>query len=173
MPAWLWQIVSPEGWYFVRKSSCNVFPLQTTYLIGNLLLVLDWKVDKVVVLCADQDGNCRLVESAALAIPLLDAVERALARQVKHEEDSDCVIAHQRQHVDKLALAAQVPDGKGDFGVADGNGLFHEIDTQRLDVVLVPASLHVFDHERRLADLGIANHADLDHHVAPAVGLVA
>lgn len=134
---------------------------------------MDGKVDKVVVLGADQDGDSRLVESAPLAIPLLDAVESALARQVKHEEDGDGVVAHQRQHVDKLALAAQVPDGKGDFGVADGNGLLHKVDAQRLDVVLVPAALDVLDHERRLANLRIAHHADLDHDVVAAVGLVA
>lgn len=127
----------------------------------------------MVVLGADQDGDGRLVESAPLAIPLLDAVERALARQVKHEEDGDGVVTHQRQHVDKLALATQVPDGKGDFSVSDGNGLLHKVDAQRLDVVLVPAALDVLDHERRLANLRIAHHADLDHDVVAAVGLVA
>lgn len=140
------------------------------YLIGNLLLVLNGKVDKMVVLCADEDGNGRLVEASALAVPLLDAVEGALSRQVKHEEDGDGVVANEGQHVDKLALAAQVPDGKGDFRVANGYRLFHEIDAQRLDIVFVPAALDVLDHERRLADLGIAHHADLYDDVVAAVG---
>lgn len=34
--------------------------------------------------------------------------------------------------------------------------------TQRLNVVLVPAALDVLDHQARLADLGITDHADLD-----------
>jgi hypothetical protein len=100
-----------------------------TYLIRNLLLLFAWKVDKVVVLCADEEGNGRLVEAAPLAIPLLDGVEGALARQIKHEEDGDGVVADEGQHVDKLALAAEIPDGEGDFGVADGDCLFHKVDT--------------------------------------------
>lgn len=143
---------------------------KTSRLIGNFLLILDWKIDKVVVLCADQNGNCRLVETATLSIPLLDAVESALAREVKHEEDGDGIIANQREHIDKLALTAKVPDGKGNFGVADRNGLFHKVDAERLDVVLVPAALDVLDHERRLTDLGVADHADLDDDVIAAVG---
>lgn len=36
--------------------------------------------------------------------------------------------------------------------------------TECLDVVLVPAALDVLDHQAGLADLGIADHADLDDH---------
>lgn len=36
--------------------------------------------------------------------------------------------------------------------------------TQRLYVVLVPATFDVFHHETRLADLRVAHHADLDDH---------
>jgi hypothetical protein len=81
-----------------------------TNLAGNLLLLVDWEVDKRIVLGADQEGDGRLVEATPLAIPLLDAVQRALARQVEHEEDGNRVVADQRQHVDELALPAQVPD---------------------------------------------------------------
>lgn len=34
--------------------------------------------------------------------------------------------------------------------------------TQCLNVILVPAALDVFHHQTRFADLGIADHADLD-----------
>jgi hypothetical protein len=36
--------------------------------------------------------------------------------------------------------------------------------TQRLDVVLVPAAFNIFYHQTGLADLRIADHADLDNH---------
>ena len=124
----------------------------------------------MVVLCADEDGDGRLVEAAALAVPLLDAVESALARQVEHEEDGDGVVADEWQHVDKLALAAEVPYGERDFCIADRDGLLHKVDAERLDIVLVPAALDVLDHEGRLADLRVANHADLDDDVVAAVG---
>lgn len=140
----------------------------TTYLVRNLLLIFARKVDKVVVLGADQDGNGRLVEAPTLAVPLLDAVERALACQVKHEQDGHGVVAHQRQHVDKLALATQIPNAEGDLCVANTDSLLHKVDAQRLDVVLVPAALDVLDHEGRLANLCITHHADLDHDMVAA-----
>ena len=127
----------------------------------------------MVVLGANKNGNRRLIEPPALPVPLLDAVERALAGKVKHEENGDGIVAHEGQHVDEFALAAQVPDGKGNFRVANGNGLFHEIDTECLDVVLVPAALDVLDHERSLANLRVANHANLDDDVVSAVGRLA
>lgn len=36
--------------------------------------------------------------------------------------------------------------------------------TQGLYVVLVPAALHILDHQAGLADLRIADHAHLDHY---------
>lgn len=82
----------------------------------------------MVVLCADEEGDGGLVEASPLPVPLLDGVEGALAGQVEHEEDGDGVVADERQHVDKLALASEVPDGEGDFCVSDGDCLFHEVD---------------------------------------------
>lgn len=79
-------------------------------LVRDFLLLFLGEVDKVVVLCADEEGDGGLVEAAALPVPLLDAVERAFARKVKHEEDRDRVVANEREHVDELALPAEVPD---------------------------------------------------------------
>lgn len=45
-----------------------------------------------------------LVEASCLSVPLLDTVESRLAREIEHEQDRNCVIADQRQHVDKLPL---------------------------------------------------------------------
>ncbi len=36
--------------------------------------------------------------------------------------------------------------------------------TQGLDIILVPAPFHVFDHQACLSDLCIPHHANLDHH---------
>jgi len=83
----------------------------------------------VVVLCTDKNWDCCLVEPSPLSIPLLDAIQCTLAGEIKHEEDGNCVVAHERQHVDKLSLATEIPDRKGDFRVTDGDCLFHEIDT--------------------------------------------
>lgn len=144
--------------------------LGPTHLVGNFLLILDGKVDKMIVFRADENRDGRLVEASALSVPFLDAVEGALSRQVKHEENGDGVVADQRQHIDKLSLAAQIPNRKGDFGIADRNGLLHKVDTQCLNVVFIPAAFDVFDHEGRLADLRVANHANFDYDVVSAVG---
>lgn len=140
------------------------------HLVGNLFLVLEWKVDKVVKLGTHKDGNGRFVETSALAIPLLDAVQRTLAGQVEHEENGHSIVTHKGQHVDEFTLTTQIPNGKGDFSIPDRNCLLHKVDTQCLDVIFVPASLNVFDHERRLADLRISNHSDFDHDMVTAVG---
>lgn len=127
----------------------------------------------MIILGAHQDGNCRLIKASPLPVPLLDTVEGAFPRQVKHEQDSHGVVAHQGQHVDKLALTTQIPNGKGDFGISDGNGLFHEVDAQSLNIVFVPAALDIFDHEGGFAYLGIAHHSDLDDDMVPTVlGLI-
>ena len=137
----------------------------------------------MVVLGSNQERDGGLVEAAALSVPLFDAVEGGFAREIEHEEDGDCVVADEGQHVDEFALSTQIPDAEGDFGVPDANRLLHEVHpcaimlvvlsqwlvllgghTQCLDVVLVPAALDVFDHQTRLAYLSVSHHAYFDHH---------
>jgi hypothetical protein len=101
---------------------CESLCLQT-----DLLLLFSWEVDEVVVLCANEEGNGSLVEASSLPVPLFDAVEGRLSCQVEHEENGNGVIADQGKHVDELPLATQIPDGEGDFGVADANCLLHEV----------------------------------------------
>lgn len=118
----------------------------------------------MVVFRSNQEWDGRLVESSSLSVPFFDAIERALPRQVEHEQDRNGIVAHQRQHIDELPLPSQIPNRKGDLGVPYRYRLLHEVDSQRLNVVLIPAPLHILDHERRLANLCIAHHADLDDH---------
>ena len=68
-------------------------------------MVLTRKVHKVVILGANQERDGSLIESTALAIPFLNGVEGALSGEVEHEQNGHGIIANQRQHVDKLALA--------------------------------------------------------------------
>lgn len=63
------------------------------YLGRDLLLFLLWKIDEVVVLGPDQEGDGRLVEPTPLPIPFLDGVQCAFARQIEHEQDRYCVVA--------------------------------------------------------------------------------
>lgn len=139
------------------------------YLKADFFLLFSGKVDKVIVLGADEEGDGSLVETSALSVPFLDGVESALTREIEHEENGDGVVADKGEHVDKFALSTQVPDGEGDFGVPDGDCFLHEVDayllhqhrpavkeprslginrfhTQSLDVVLVPAALYILDH---------------------------
>jgi hypothetical protein len=83
----------------------------------------------MIVLGTDQERDCSLVEAAPLAVPLFDRVQCALPGQVEHEEYGHGIVADQRQHVHELALATKIPDGEGDFGVPDRDGLLHEVDT--------------------------------------------
>ena len=152
-------------------------------LVRNLLLFFSREIDKMVVLCPDEERDGGLVEAPTLPVPLFDRVERALPRQVKHEENGHGVVANQGQHVDKLTLAAEVPNRKGDFSVSYGDGLLHEVHpyiksdalspdlmsrnrTQCLDVVFVPASFYIFHHQAGLANLCVADHANLDNDAA-------
>lgn len=64
----------------------------------------------MVVFGSDEEGYRSLVEPSALPVPFLDRIQGALSREIEHEEYSHSVIAHQRKHVDKLSLAAQIPD---------------------------------------------------------------
>ena len=80
------------------------------YLCGYLFLLLSREIDKVVVLCADQEGYGGLVKAPTLAVPFLDGVECALPGQVEHEEDGDGVVADEGEHVDEFALTPKIPD---------------------------------------------------------------
>jgi hypothetical protein len=150
----------------------------SSHLCANFFLILPWKIDKVVVLGADEEGNGGLVETPALTIPLFDAVESAFPSQVKHEENCHCIITDEWQHVDEFALSTKVPYRKGDLSIPNRDGLLHKVDTciplvsafkavflqvstKGLNVVFVPAALDVFDHQTCLADLRIPDHANL------------
>ena len=69
--------------------------------------------------------------SARSAVPLFYRSQRALPRQIKHEEDRARVVAHERQHRQELAVAAEVPDTERDLRVAERDGFFHEVDALR------------------------------------------
>lgn len=88
-------------------------------MIGYLLLLLPREIYKVVVLCPHQKGDCSFVETAPLTVPLLDGVQRAFAGEVEHEENGDSIIADERQHIDELALASEIPYREGDLRVPD------------------------------------------------------
>jgi hypothetical protein len=60
---------------------------------------------------------------------------------------------YEREHVDELALSAKIPDGEGDLGIADRDGLFHKVDAERLNVIFVEAAFDVADHQTCLANL--------------------
>lgn len=62
-------------------------------LIADLLLILLGKVDKVIIFCPDQEWDRRLIEAAALSVPLFNAIQRRLSSQIKHKEDCDGVVA--------------------------------------------------------------------------------
>ncbi len=47
----------------------------------------------MVILCADQERNGRLIETSTLAVPFLDRIECALSGEVKHEEYSNGIVA--------------------------------------------------------------------------------
>jgi len=158
-----------------------------SYLCRNLFLLFSWEVDEGIVLGAYEEWNGRLVETAALSIPLLYTVEGTLPCEIKHEEDGDSVVAHKRKHVDEFTLTTKIPDGEGDLCVPDRDCLFHEVDTcssqykyataivqvvrlplrtrtERLYVVFIPTAFHILDHQAGLADLSVANHANFDDH---------
>ena len=97
-------------------------------LVGDLLLLFVREIDEMIVLGANQEGNRCLVEASALSVPFLDRVERAFSCEVEHEENSDGIVADKGQHVDELALPAEIPDRERNLGVSDGDGLFHEVD---------------------------------------------
>lgn len=57
-----------------------------------------------------QNQGAHFVEPSSLPVPLFDAVQGTLPRQVEHEQDGDRVIADQRKHRDEFALTAEIPD---------------------------------------------------------------
>lgn len=91
---------------------------KTSGLLTDLLLIFLGEIDKMIILCADEERNRSLVETSALSVPFFDAVERRLSRQVEHEQNGNGVIAHERKHVDELPLATQIPYRKGNFSIA-------------------------------------------------------
>ena len=64
----------------------------------------------MIIFCSNQKRNGSLVEASSLPIPFFNGVEGALSCEVEHKQNSDGVIAHQGQHIDELALAAEIPD---------------------------------------------------------------
>lgn len=116
--------------------------------------------------CARISFEADLVEPPGLPVPLFDTVQRRLASQVEHEQDGHRVIGYEGQHRDKFPLTAEIPylvekngqvgvsrgeletfleqrickkrgtHGKGDFGTPDADRLFHEVHSQRLDIIL-------------------------------------
>lgn len=90
-----------------------------THLDGYFLLILPRKVYKMIVLGANQERNCRLIESTALSIPLLDRVERAFPGEIKHKQYRNGIITNQREHINEFSLSAQIPNRESDFGVSN------------------------------------------------------
>lgn len=95
-------------------------------LFRDLFLLISRKSRKLIKFGADQEGyrclprdvrrsqvcgrlHTHLVESPRLPVPLLDGIQCALPRQVKHEENRHRIVAYKREHVHKLALAAKIP----------------------------------------------------------------
>lgn len=126
----------------------------------------------MIVLGANKNRNRSFVEPPSLAVPLLDAIECAFPRQIEHEQDSYRIVANKWQHVDEFSLAAKIPYAERDFGVPDADCFLHEIDAKRLDIIFVPAAFDIFHHQRRLADLGVAYHPNLDDNLVTCAGLV-
>lgn len=118
-----------------------------TYLVGDLLLLFSGKIDKGIVLGPNKEGYSRLVEAPPLSVPFLDRVQCALSGQVEHEENCDCIIADEGQHIDELPLPTQIPYRKGYFRVSYRDGLLHEIYTcmhsSVLFVIYIPTSYAV------------------------------
>ena len=104
-------------------------------LIAYLLLIFLGKIHKVVILRPNEEGNGSLVETTTLSVPFFDAVKCRLASQVEHEKNGDGVIAHKGKHVHELALPAEIPYRKGNFGVTNRDGLLHEIDACALVLI--------------------------------------
>ena len=75
-------------WMLVDDSSRRLW----AYLCRYFFLLLPWEIDKVIVLCADEEGNGRFVKATPLAVPFLYRVEGALTGEIEHEEYGDGVV---------------------------------------------------------------------------------
>ena len=64
-----------------------------SYLGGDFLLIFFGKVDKVVVLGADEERDGRFVEASSLPVPFFDGIQRTLPGKIEHEKYSNGVIA--------------------------------------------------------------------------------
>ena len=129
-----------------------------------------------------------LVDGTGLAIPVLDRHQGGAACQIKHEEDGQCIVADEREHIQELLLTSQVPDGEGNLSPLHRDGLVHEVDTfstprissmtkeflrvvqkesivdrrtQCLDVILIKGTIHILDHEAGLTHLRVSHHPHL------------
>lgn len=133
---------------------------------NRVALLVHAQARKDVKLGSNEERDKHLVEAARLPIPLLDALQRRAPRQVEHEQDRRAVRTHKRDHLVELVFAAtEVEDGERDRALAQRDDLLHEVDAQRLDVVLLELVLHVLDHERRLANVRVAEHTHFELQV--------
>ena len=83
----------------------------------------------MIILRADEERDGSFVEAATLAIPLLYRIEGALACEVEHEQNGNCIVTDQRKHINELALSAQIPNRECNFCIPNRNSLLHEVDT--------------------------------------------
>lgn len=68
-----------------KNQTCAHCFCESSSLIRDLLLILSREVHKMIVFSADQEWNRRFIEASPLSIPLLNAIQRTLPRQIKHE----------------------------------------------------------------------------------------
>lgn len=47
----------------------------------------------MIILRADEERNGSLIKAATLAIPFLDRIEGALACEIEHEQNGNCIVA--------------------------------------------------------------------------------
>jgi len=78
---------------------------KTDGLFRNVLFLFLLHGGEVVELGANQERECGLIQQPCLLVPVLHGSQRALARKIKHEEQSHGVVANGRQQVEVLLLA--------------------------------------------------------------------
>ena len=105
--------------YITLARTVDTLEEQYSYLVRDLFLVFSRKIDEMVIFCAHEKGNGRLVEAPSLPVPFFDGVQSAFPSEIEHEEDSYGVVANQGKHVDELSLTTEIPNRKGDLGVAN------------------------------------------------------
>jgi len=139
-------------------------------LLGDFRLLIHVHGGEEVVLGTNQERGGGLVQQTSLLVPVLDARERGFSREIKHEEQSNGVIAHKRQHMEVLLLTTKIPDREGDISLPERDGLLHEVHTEGLNVVLVEVAFDVFDHQTGLTDLAVTHHANLHDNLLFLLG---